>query len=258
MTDSPGAPFGLSGKLALVIGGSRGIGEATSLALAQAGADIALTSRDLARLNQPADQLRALGRDVSTHIADVRSVDSLRAMVDEVVRQRGGIDICVYNAGTNVHKAALDVSEADWDLVHETNLRGCFFALQAVGRTMIEGGVRGRIVNIASTFAVGGYPNRVIYAASKHGVIGVTKVLAIEWAQHGITVNAIAPTAINTQMNAALFQDDDWRREVLARIPAGRFAEPRDVASAVVYLSSPAAEMVTGSTLLVDGGWAAI
>jgi 2-deoxy-D-gluconate 3-dehydrogenase len=179
-------------------------------------------------------------------------------MVDEVLAARGRIDICVYNAGTNVQKVALDITEADWDLVNETNLKGCFFALQAVGRSMIERSIRGRIVSIASTFAVGGYPKRVVYAASKHGVIGVTKALAIEWAGHGITVNAIAPTAINTQMNAALFQDDDWRSEVLARIPAGRFAVPEDVAAAVVYLASPAAEMVTGSTLLVDGGWAAI
>jgi NAD(P)-dependent dehydrogenase (short-subunit alcohol dehydrogenase family) len=252
------SPFDLSGKLALVIGGSRGIGEATALALAQAGADLAITSRDLERLSEPTERLRALGRAVSTHLADVRSVDSLRAMVDDVLATRGRIDICVYNAGTNVQKLALDVTEADWDLVNETNLKGCFFALQAVGRSMIERGIRGRIVNIASTFSVGGYPKRVVYAASKHGVIGVTKALAIEWASHGITVNAIAPTAINTQMNADLFLDDDWRSEVLARIPAGRFALPTDVASAAVYLCSPAAEMVTGSTLLVDGGWAAI
>jgi 2-deoxy-D-gluconate 3-dehydrogenase len=258
MTDDSGAPFDLSGKLALVVGGSRGIGEATALALGRAGADLALTSRDLERLESPAARIRAIGREVSTHVADVRHVDSLREMVAEVVAQRGGIDICVYNAGTNVAKTALEVTEDDWDLVTETNLKGCFFALQAVGQSMIERGTRGRIVNIASTFAVGGYPKRVIYAASKHGLIGITKVLAIEWAGHGITVNAVAPTAINTQMNAALFADDEWRREVLARIPVGRFAEPRDVAHAVVYLASPAAEMVTGHTLLVDGGWAAI
>jgi NAD(P)-dependent dehydrogenase (short-subunit alcohol dehydrogenase family) len=250
--------FDLFGKLALVIGGSRGIGEATALALAGAGADLAITSRDLDRVSEPADRIRELGRSVSTHVADVRSVDSLAAMVDEVVAQRGGIDICVYNAGTNVQKLALDVTETDWDLVNETNLKGCFFALQAVGRTMIERATRGRIVNIASTFAVGGYPKRVIYAATKHGVVGVTKALAIEWAGYGITVNAIAPTAINTQMNADLFRDDDWRAEVLARIPAGRFAVPDDVAAAAVYLASPAAEMVTGHVLLVDGGWAAI
>jgi 2-deoxy-D-gluconate 3-dehydrogenase len=259
MTGGPAAsPFDLSGTLALVVGGSRGIGEATAVALAQAGADIALTSRDLDRLEGPAARIRDAGREVSAHVANVRSVSSLRAMVDEVLAQRGRIDMCVYNAGTNVQKAALEVSEDDWDLVNETNLKGCFFALQAVGRSMIERGIRGRIVNIASTFAVGGYPKRVIYAASKHGVVGVTKVLALEWAEHGITVNAIAPTAINTQMNAALFQDEEWKREVLARIPAGRFAQPTDVANAVVYLVSPAAGLVTGHVLLVDGGWAAI
>ena len=252
------ADFRLDGKLALVVGGSRGIGEACALALAAAGADLAISARDVARLDETATGIRAIGREVSLHEADVREVPSVQGLVREVLAQHGRLDIVVYNAGTNVQKQALDVAVEDWDLVHDTNLKGAFFTLQAAGRAMIEAGTAGRMISIASTFAVGGFPNRVVYAASKHGVVGLTKVLALEWARHAITVNAIAPTAINTQMNAALFDDPEWRQEVLGRIPMGRFAEPRDVAGAVVYLASPIAAMVTGHVLLVDGGWTAI
>lgn len=250
--------FDLGGKLALVVGGSRGIGEACAVALARSGADLAISARDADRLASTGDAIRAAGRSVTCHVADVRSVESVRALVDEVVREHERLDIVVYNAGTNVARAALEVTEEDWDLVVETNLKGAFFCLQAAGRAMIERGIRGRIINIASTFAMVGFYDRAPYAASKSGLVGLTRVLAIEWAGHGINVNAIAPTAIHTQMNAALFDDPEWRREVLSRIPLGRFAEPRDVAGAVVFLASPAAEMITGHTLMVDGGWTAI
>lgn len=253
-----GGPFALDGKLALVVGGSRGIGEACAVALADAGADLAISSRDPALLQATADAITALGRTVTRHVADVRDVASVQGLVREVAAQHGRIDILVYNAGTNVQRPALEVSEEDWDTVIDTNLKGAFFCLQAAGRSMIEGGIRGRIINIASTFAVVGFFKRSPYASSKAGLVGLTRALAIEWAEHGITVNAIAPTAIHTKMNAALFQDAEWTREVLSRIPVGRFAEPQDVAGACVYLASPAAEMVTGHTLLVDGGWTAI
>lgn len=251
-------PFNLQGKLALVVGGSRGIGEACSVALAGAGADLAISAREPERLSATADAISAFGRTVTRHAADVRDLASIRQLIDDVVERHGRIDILVYNAGTNVQRAAIDVTEEDWDTVVDTNLKGAFFALQAGGQSMIERGIRGRIINIASTLAVVGFFKRSAYAASKAGLVGLTRALAIEWAEHGITVNAIAPTAINTQMNAALFQDPEWSRDVLSRIPVGRFAEPRDVAAAAVYLASPAAEMVTGHTLMVDGGWTAI
>ena len=248
----------LDGKLALVVGGSRGIGEAVALELARRGADIAVSARETSRLDATVAAVEAEGRRVTRHVADARDVATLQGLVDEVLVQHDRLDVVVYNAGTNVQKAALDVTEDDWDLVVDTNLKGAFFCLQAAGRAMIERGIRGRIINIASTFAIVGFHHRGPYAASKSGLVGLTRVLALEWATLGITVNAIAPTAINTQMNAALFADEDWRRDVLRRIPVGRFAEPRDVAAAAAFLASPAAEMVTGHTLMVDGGWTAI
>lgn len=248
----------LEGKLALVVGGSRGIGEAVAVELARRGADMAVSARDVERLHTTVAEIETAGGRATWHAADARDIPTLRGLIEDVLAQHGRLDIVVYNAGTNVQKAAVDVTETDWDLVVDTNLKGAFFCLQAAGRAMIERGIRGRIINIASTFAIVGFHDRGPYAASKSGLVGLTRVLALEWALHGITVNAIAPTAINTQMNAALFADEDWRREVLRRIPVGRFAEPRDVAAAAAFLASPAAEMVTGHTLMVDGGWTAI
>jgi NAD(P)-dependent dehydrogenase (short-subunit alcohol dehydrogenase family) len=250
--------FDLSGKRVLVVGGSRGIGEVCAVALAAAGADVAISAREPERLVATAQEITALGRTVTRHAVEVRDLESIRRLFDEVLERHDGIDILLYNAGMNIQRAAVDVSEDDWDQVVDTNLKGAFFCLQAAGRSMIERGIRGRIISIASTFSVVGFHNRAAYAASKSGLVGVTRVLAVEWAQHGINVNAIAPTAIYTEMNAPLFKDPEWRREVLSRIPLGRFAEPRDVAGAAVYLAGPAAEMVTGHTLLVDGGWTAI
>ena len=250
--------FELAGKRALVVGASRGIGQACAVGMAAAGADVAVSSREPQSLTGTAEAIATLGRTVTRHRAEVRDVASIRRLVDDVLDRLGGIDIVVYNAGTNVQRAAVDLTEDDWQLVVDTNLKGAFFCAQACGRSMIERGVHGRIINIASTFAVVGFFNRAAYAASKSGLVGITRVMAVEWAQHGINVNAIAPTAIHTDMNAALFQDPEWRRDVLSRIPLGRFAEPRDVAGAAVFLAGPAAEMVTGHTLLVDGGWTAI
>jgi NAD(P)-dependent dehydrogenase (short-subunit alcohol dehydrogenase family) len=249
--------FRLDGKVALVIGASRGIGEACALELAAAGADVALAARELDRLGDAATGVEAAGRAHSSHTVDVRDLASIERLVPAVLDRHGRIDILVQASGTNVQRAALDVREEDWDTVVDTNLKGAFFCCQAVGRAMVERG-SGRIVNIASTFSVVGFPNRAAYAASKGGLVQLTKVLALEWVGRGVNVNAVAPTAIRTVMNEALFRDPDWVAEVLPRIPAGRFATARDVAGAVVYLASPAAAMVNGTVLLVDGGWTAI
>jgi NAD(P)-dependent dehydrogenase (short-subunit alcohol dehydrogenase family) len=253
-----GNRFDLEGKTALVVGASRGIGEACAIALAEAGANVALTSRETERLANVANVIEALGRRATCHVADTRRPTTLRALVGDVLAQHPAIDIVVYNTGTNVNRPALELEESDWDLIIDTNLKGAFVTLQSVGRHMIERGEGGRIINITSTFAAVGFYNRAAYAASKAGLLGLTRALAIEWAPHAINVNAVAPTAVHTQMNEALFQDPNWRAQVLSRIPMGRFAEPSDVAGAVVFLAGGAASMVTGHMLMVDGGWTAI
>lgn len=249
--------FDLSGRVALVTGAGRGIGRASALALADAGADVAVASRSAAELEAVAAEIHDSGRRSSVHIVDLLSVASIRDTVDGVLKRYGRIDILVNNAGTNVQQPVLDVTEQDWDLVIATNLKGAFFCAQAVGRGMVEQR-SGKIINMASTFAQLGFPGRASYAASKGGLLQFTRVMAVEWANSGVNVNAIGPTAARTRMNEPLFAEDDYRGSVLSRIPAGRLAEPQDIAGAVVYLSSSAADMVNGHLLLVDGGWSAI
>lgn len=250
-------PFDLSGRIAFVTGAGRGLGEASALALAAAGADVALASRSVDELEAVAAQIRSLGRRSSVHALDIRDVGRIETTVAEVEETHGRIDILVNNAGTNVQQHVLEVTEDAWDLVMGTNLKGAFFCAQAVGRGMVDRG-SGKIINMASTFAQLGFPGRAVYAASKGGVVQFTRVMAIEWASSGVNVNAVGPTATHTRMNASLFAQEEYHREVLSRIPAGRMAEPRDVAGAVLYLASSAADMVNGHLLLVDGGWSAI
>lgn len=249
--------FDLSGRTAFITGAGRGIGRESAMLLARAGADVALASRSPAELETVAEDVRSLGRRASVHALDVHDIPDIARTVERIEQLHGRIDILVNNAGTNVQRAALEVTEADWDLVMDTNAKGAFFCAQAVGRGMVKRG-SGKIINMASTFAMLGFPNRTAYAASKGAVIQFTRVMAVEWAELGVNVNAIGPTATETKMNADLFRDETWRAAVLPRIPAGRFAEPRDVAGAVLYLASSASDMVNGHLLLVDGGWSAI
>ena len=248
--------FNLSGKVALVTGGGRGIGEHMALALAEAGADVAVASRTLSQSQEVAARIEALGRRGHAAQVDVTNVASTRAMVDDVAGHFGRIDILVNNAGVNIVKYALDLTEEDWDTVLDTNLKGVFFCSQAVGRLMVAQRY-GRIVNIASQMAAVGYYKRAAYCASKGGVAQITKVLAVEWATHGVTVNAVAPTFIETAMTAKMLADEEFRQEVLRRIPMGRLGKPDEVVGAVIYLASDAASLVTGHTLFVDGGWTA-
>lgn len=250
-------PFDLSGKVALVTGAGRGLGRASSLALAEAGADVAAAARSSAEIESLAGEVQALGRAASHHTFDVRDVSDVRRMVDEVLKRHGRIDILVNNAGTNVQQHILDITEEAWDTVIGTNLKGAFFVAQAVGRGMVERG-SGKIINMCSTFAQLGFYGRGTYAASKGGLAQLTRVMAIEWSSKGVNVNAIGPTATLTKMNEQLFSDEEWRRMVLSRIPAGRYAEPSDVVGAVLYLASPASDMVHGHLLLVDGAWSVI
>jgi 2-deoxy-D-gluconate 3-dehydrogenase len=249
--------FDLAGKRALVTGGSRGIGRSIALALADAGADVAVTSRTGRAGNPVADEIRHRGHRTLSLLLDVRHLVSIRACFDRLDSEWGPLDILVNNAGTNVPRAIFDVGEEDWDLVVDTNLKGLFFVAQAAARRMVDAKKPGRIVNIASQYGLVANVERVSYAASKGGVVNLTKALALELAPHQITVNAIAPTTIDTELMRSQLEDPSFRERTLANIPLGELAKPEDVASAAVFLASPAASMITGHTLVVDGGWTA-
>jgi 2-dehydro-3-deoxy-D-gluconate 5-dehydrogenase len=245
-------------QVALVTGAGSGIGRAIALALAEAGAHVAVTELPvhMARADEVGAQISSLGRRSLALALDVTDVPSIGPVVAAVRRELGGLDILVNNAGVQVARPALEVSEDDWDRVVDVDLRGVFFCAQAAGRVMVAQN-SGRIINVASQNGVIGYYHRAAYCAAKAGVVNLTRVLAIEWAPHNVLVNAVAPTFVRTPMGERTLSDPTVREDILRRIPLGRIAEPEDIVGAVVYLASPAAAMVTGHTLLVDGGWTA-
>ncbi len=249
-----GHPFDLTGRVAIVTGANTGIGQAIAVALAQAGADIACVGRT--RAEDTASHIRALGRRAALIDADLSTIDPVAGIVEETVRALGRLDILVNNAGIIRRADAVDFTEADWDAVIDTNLKSVFFLSQAAGRHMIAAG-GGRIINIASMLTFQGGIRVPSYTAAKSGVGGLTKLLANEWARHGITVNAIAPGYIATNNTAALQADAERNCGILDRIPAGRWGTPADVGGAAVFLSSDAAAYVQGHVLAVDGGWLA-
>ena len=251
--------FDLHGKVAVVTGAGSGLGRAIAVALARHGADVAITELPgkAALAAETVVEVVATGRRSAAIPLDVTDLRSIDALVPAVVGSLGRLDILVNNAGLNIQRHALEVTEQDWDRVLDVNLKGLFFCSQAAGRHMVGNG-GGCIVNIASQMGLVGYWRRAAYCSSKAGVVNLTRVLAIEWAAHGITVNAIAPTFVLTPLTAPMFEDAEFKADVLARIPLGRLADPDDIANAAVYLASPAAKMVTGQTLAVDGGWTAI
>jgi NAD(P)-dependent dehydrogenase (short-subunit alcohol dehydrogenase family) len=256
MSDFPS--FRLDGQRALVTGAARGLGRAISLALADAGADVALGLRVGSDATDLAERIAAMGRRVHRVQMDLLRVDEVRAAVDQVADAFGGIDILVNNAGIGLpEKAAEDWDEADFDATFALNVKGLFFASQAVARLMIGQG-SGTIVNLSSQAGFIALPGEAIYCASKAAVSHLTKCHAVEWGRHGIRVNAVAPTFIRTPGTEPALADPAFKAEVVERI-AGlhRIGEPVDVAGAVVYLASPAAALVTGTTLMVDGGWTA-
>ncbi|HYD12930.1 MAG TPA: 2-dehydro-3-deoxy-D-gluconate 5-dehydrogenase KduD [Allosphingosinicella sp.] len=244
--------FDLTGKAAIVTGANTGIGRAIAMALAEAGADVALAGRS--RANETAAQIAAAGRRTVLIEADLSTTAPVQQVVDETVGAFGRLDILVNNAGIIRRAEATDFSEADWDAVLDTNLKSLFFLCQAAGRHMLGQGA-GKIVNIASLLSFQGGIRVPSYAAAKSGVAGLTKALANEWAGRGVNVNAIAPGYIATNNTAALQADETRNRQILERIPAGRWGEPRDIAGAAVFLASPAADYVNGHVLAVDGGW---
>jgi NAD(P)-dependent dehydrogenase (short-subunit alcohol dehydrogenase family) len=249
--------FQLTGQVALVTGAARGIGRAISLALANAGADLALGLRDPGTGADLVDEIRAMGRQALSLPMDVVQLDQITAAVEKTVAHYGRLDLLVNNAGLGPSAPAEDVTEANFDLTMDVNVKGLFFASQAAGRVMMKRG-SGRIVNLSSQAGFVALPTESVYCLSKAAVAHLTKCLAVEWGRYGITVNAVAPTFIRTPGTEPDLADPAFRADVEERI-AGlhRIGEPMDVAGAVIYLASPAASLVTGTTLLVDGGWTA-
>lgn len=249
--------FDLEGRTALVTGAARGIGRAISLALAHAGADVALGLRDPATGDDLAAEIRGMGRRAVPLAMDVRDLGQIAAAVGDTVTSLGTLDILVNNAGLGPANLAEDVTEADFDLTFDVNVKGTFFASQAAGRVMVRQGF-GRIVNLSSQAGVVALPTESVYCTSKAAIAHLTKCLAVEWGGHGITVNAVAPTFIRTPGTEGDLADPAVRADILERIAAlHRVGEPMDVAGAVVFLASPAASLITGTTVVVDGGWTA-
>jgi NAD(P)-dependent dehydrogenase (short-subunit alcohol dehydrogenase family) len=243
----------LDGRRALVTGAGRGIGMACAAALAQAGAHVVLVSRSEAEIAAVAEEIRAEGGSAEPLVLDVTDTGAVRA----AITREAPFDVLVNNAGTNRPRAFLDVTEDDYDAIATLNQRAAFFVAQAVARRMVDGGVRGSIIHMSSQMGHVGGGRRSVYCMTKHGIEGLTKAMAIDLAPHGIRVNSIGPTFIDTPLTRPFFEDTAFRDDVLRRIKLGRLGTVQDLMGAVVFLASDAAALVTGTALVVDGGWTA-
>lgn len=251
-----GVSFSIDGQVALVTGATGGIGADLAAAFGDAGARVGVAGRRGDRMEAIVGAIRSAGGEAASIELDLTDRASIEAAVTRVVDTFGRIDILVNNAGLGTNHDAIDATEAEWDELFAVNVRGLFFASQSAARHMLRQ-ASGRIINMASQAGLVGIPRHAAYSASKSAVIGLTRVLALEWSPHGVTVNAVAPTWVYTPGTAERLDDPDFLASVLERIPAGRVASTADVAAAVLYLASPAAGMVTGTVLTVDGGWTA-
>lgn len=248
--------FSIAGQVALITGATGGIGTDLASAFGRAGARVGVAGRRVEQAEAVAQSIRAAGGAATAIELDLTDRASIDSAVARVVETFGRIDILVNNAGLGTIHDAIDATETEWDELFAVNVRGLFFACQSVAREMLGQG-SGRIINMASQAGLVGIPRHAAYSASKSAVIGLTRVLALEWSPGGVTVNAVAPTWVYTPGTADRLDDPPFLASVLARIPAGRVASTADVAAAVLYLASPAAGMVTGTVLTVDGGWTA-
>lgn len=250
---SMGNVFSLEGRVALVTGAGRGIGKALALGLAEAGADVACLSRTQSEIETTAGEVRALGRKAVAVEADVSSREQVEAAVARTVERFGKIDILVNNAGTNIRTPALEVTEADWDKVVDTNLKGPFFMAQAVGRHMCRAGY-GRIINVSSVGGAIALRTGVAYGSSKAGMFHMTRILAREWSQYGVNVNAIGPWYFRTSLTEKLLENEEFVKEVLSVTLIKRIGDVKELVGPTVFLASEAASYVTGQCLMVDGG----
>ena len=245
--------FDLSGRVALVTGTSRGLGQSFARALARAGADLVITARAKGDLREFQREIESLGRRALPLDLDVRDQGSITRLAEAALAGYEKIDILVNNAGCNIRKPALDVTWEDWNTILDTNLRGSFFVAQAIGRHMVERGY-GRIINIGSVTSVSGYAGLAPYGASRGGIKQLTMSLADDWGPHGVTVNCLAPGWFKTAQNARMYEDEEWVAMLNERIPVRRPGQADDLEGAVVFLASDESRYVTGQTLLVDGG----
>jgi NAD(P)-dependent dehydrogenase (short-subunit alcohol dehydrogenase family) len=245
--------FDLSGRVAIVTGTSRGLGQQFARALAKAGSDLVLTSRHRDHLLAFETEIKALGRRAVSVELDVRNAESIERMASAAEEAFGQIDILVNNAGMNIRKPALEVTWEDWNAILDTNLRGSFFVAQAVARRMVPRGY-GRIINIGSVTSVNGYAGLAPYGASRGGIKQLTMSLADDWGKHGITVNCLAPGWFQTDQNKVMYENKEWVEYLSDRIPVKRPGQVGDLDAAVVFLAAEASRYITGQTLLVDGG----
>ena len=249
--------FRLDGRRALVTGGARGLGRVMAEALAEAGADVSVASRTLDACQAAAEEIaRATGRRTAAFAVDLSRSDEITRLVAEVERSFGPVDILVNNAGVNARGPSDELTEEDWDAVIDTNLKAPFLLTRALGPRMCERGW-GRVINLGSILSMVALPGRAPYASSKAGVLNLTRVLALEWARRGVTVNAICPGPFATDMNRQLLNDPVKYKAFIEKIPMGRWGELHEIAGAVVFLASDASAFVTGSALFLDGGWTA-
>ncbi len=249
--------FHVKGKTALITGAARGIGRSCALALAEAGADIALGLRDVKQDNGVTDEIRMLGREVFPLQMDVSETRQIHDAVKKTVDYFGRIDILVNNAGIAPSNLIEDYTEADFDLTVAVNLKGTYFTSQAVGKHMIRNN-SGKIINLSSQAGYIALPSESVYCMTKAGIRHLTRCFAVEWAKYNINVNAVAPTFIETPGTEPWLADPEFKANVLSKIQLGRIGIPQEVSSAVVFLASPASSMITGETILIDGGWTAV
>lgn len=246
--------FDLTGKVAMVTGSTRGLGEVTAKALAKAGADVAVCGRNRADLDRVSAAIEELGRNSSGFAVDVTLKDEVHEGVDQILKHFGRVDILVNNAGVNYRVPVLEFPEEAWDLVINTNLKGYFLVAQAVVPQMLERGY-GKVINMSSIFGMTPLPNQLAYASSKGGVDQLTKVMALEWAKQGVRVNAIGPTYFETELVAEIRNDSERFNFINERTPMGRWGQPPELEGIVIFLASPASDFITGQTIYIDGGW---
>jgi NAD(P)-dependent dehydrogenase (short-subunit alcohol dehydrogenase family) len=248
--------FDLTGKVAMVTGSTRGLGEVTAKALAKAGADVAVCGRNRADLDRVSAAIRDLGRNSAGFALDVTLKDKVHEGVEQILEHFGKVDILVNNAGTNYRVPVLEYPEEAWDLIINTNLKGYFLVAQAVVPQMLERGY-GKVINMSSIFGKVPLPDQLAYASSKGGVNQMTKVMALEWAKQGVRVNAIGPTYFETDMVAQIRNDPRRFKFINERTPMGRWGHLPELEGIVIFLAAPASDFITGQTIYIDGGWTA-